>query len=97
LLGRRGPDPQGWTSPFRQDPIAFLLDTTSDAVNVWGPAGTLVYSNRAAEKHKLDTEARHETAAETYVGAGFRFERRCTRFECAGIEYVLEVFREVRR
>jgi hypothetical protein len=97
LLGRRGPDPQAWATPFRQNPIAFLLDTTSDPVNVWGPDGTLVYSNRAAEKNKLDTEVRHDTAAETFVGAGSRFERRCTRFECVGIDYVLEVFREVRR
>jgi hypothetical protein len=37
LLSRRGVGPRAWATPFRDDPIAFLLDSMSDAVTLlWG-------------------------------------------------------------
>ena len=48
MLSRRGTGLGSWAAPFRHDPIAFLLDSVSDATNLWGPAGELLYRNRAA-------------------------------------------------
>ncbi len=90
LLARRGPDPQAWTTPFRQDPIAFFLDVTSDPVNLWGPHGVLVYRNHAAERSGLSDG--NEVIREDFVGAGRRFERRCLQLEYRDVAYVLEIF-----
>jgi PAS domain-containing protein len=93
LLTRRGPDRQGWATPFCQDPVAFLLDTVSDAVNIWGPDGVIVYSNRAAEE--IDIGDCTESAPKEFVHAGRHFERRCSRVEYQSVEYVLEVLHQV--
>lgn len=93
LLSRRGPAPSPWITPFRQDPIAFLLDTTSNPVNLWGPLGTLVYRNRAAEH--ADLGCRNDVAREDFVAGGRRFERRCLRLACGGADYMLEIFHEI--
>src|ERR671921_287894 len=53
LLARRGTGLTAWTAFFRHDPIAFLLDTTTDAINLWGSGGELLYRNRAGERLKL--------------------------------------------
>lgn len=90
LLAQRGPAPNAWTTPFRQNPIAFLLDTMNEALILWGPDGTLIYRNRAAEAIGLD--CREEVALERFAGiAGRQFERRCLHIEYGG-DYVLEIF-----
>lgn len=94
LLARRGPDPQGWTTPFRKNPIAFLLDTMNTAVNLWGPDGVLIYSNRAAEQIGLDH--RDEMVPEESARDGSGYERRCVRLEYDGEDYVLEIVQEFR-
>lgn len=89
LLARRGNGPLAWTTFFRHDPIAFLLDSTSDAINLWGPQGELLYRNRAAEGLKMGRS--DETPREVLWPSGRRLERRCCRFRCGNAEYVLEI------
>ena len=50
LLTNRGNGSAAWASPFRDNALAFLLDSMSDAANLWGSAGELLYRNRAAEQ-----------------------------------------------
>jgi hypothetical protein len=77
-LGRRSDGPEGWSAAPGSDPIAFLLDTMADAVNVWaGPS--IVYRNRAAE--------RLEASARPLV-------RRTLRFPHDGTDYLLEIITE---
>src|SRR3954470_24730029 len=46
-LSFRAGEPGAWAAPLAEDPIAFLLDTVGEVVNVWTTAGELVYSNHA--------------------------------------------------
>ena len=92
LLASRGIGPLAWTAFFRHDPIAFLLDTTSDAINLWGAKGELLYRNRAAERLKMGRS--EETAREVLWPSGRRVERRCCRFRCGQAVYVLEIIGE---
>jgi PAS domain-containing protein len=48
LLNRRGAGSLAWAAPFRDDPIAFLLDSMSDGMIIWAVGGELLYQNRAA-------------------------------------------------
>jgi hypothetical protein len=89
LLARRGMGPLAWTAFFRHDPIAFLLDTTSDAINLWRSSGELLYRNRAAERLKIGGP--EESGREVWWPRGRRFERRCCRFRCGNEEYMVEV------
>lgn len=95
LLARRGPGTLPWSASFRQHPIAFLLDTTGDAINLWDPAGELLYQNRAAAE--LGVGRCVETPLEVFSVDGRRFERRCVRCRSGSTEYVLEVVREDRQ
>jgi hypothetical protein len=89
LLTRRGTGPLAWAAFCRQDPIAFLLDTMSDAVNLRAAEGTLLYQNRAAERLGLGRS--EETAQEILTNGDRQLDRRCCRFRCGNIEYVLEI------
>lgn len=89
LLARRGNGPLAWTTFFRHDPIAFLLDTTNDAINLWGSKGELLYRNRSAEQLKLGRS--DETGREVLWPDGRRCERRCCRFRCGNAEYLIEI------
>jgi hypothetical protein len=92
LLASRGIGPLAWTAFFRHDPIAFLLDTTSDAINLWGSKGELLYRNRAAERLKIGRS--EETGREVLWPSGRRVEHRCCRFRCGHAVYVLEIIGE---
>ena len=48
-LARRGPGPQGW-APVHEDPLAFLLDTMSDALFVRDAQGNILFANAAARQ-----------------------------------------------
>lgn len=88
----RGPGPQAWTASYRHDPIAFLLDAVSDAVNLWSADGTLLFRNAASQRLAL---GRSEPCAhELLTVSGRHYERRCLRYAHAGMEYILEVLRE---
>ena len=56
-LARRGSGPDAWAAPLTTDPVAFLLDATSDAVLVWRAPDRLMYANRAAEQLNLRAPA----------------------------------------
>jgi hypothetical protein len=89
LLAQRGTGEQPWAASYRHDPIAFLLDSVSDAVNLWGPAGTLLYRNRASQHLALGRP--EETTQEVLTNGERPLERRCCRFRCGEMEYVLEI------
>lgn len=95
LLARRGEGALPWAAPFRDDPIAFLLDTVSDGANVWGPGGQLLYQNRAARE--LGVGLSSDVPVEEFSARGRRFERRCLRCRSSRGEYVLEIIREIRQ
>ena len=93
LLNRRGPGVLGWAAPFRDDPLAFVLDSMSDALNLWKAGGQLLFSNSAALS--LGLEWRDATPFEQFSAKGRRFERRCIRYSADGGEYVLEIVRQM--
>jgi hypothetical protein len=92
-LSFRSGDPGAWAAPLSEDPIAFLLDTVGEVVNVWTTGGELVYTNRAAtDPPELDDPARPGVMA--YGRGGRRFERRAIAFDAYRTTYVIEVVRE---
>lgn len=93
LLTRRGPGHGAWATSFRHDPIAFMLDTTGDAVNLWDAAGQLLYQNRAAAD--LGVGRSDENPLESFADGGRHFERRCLRCHVRGTDYMLEMIREI--
>ncbi len=93
LLTHRGNGSAAWASPFRDNALAFLLDSISDATNLWGPEGELLYRNRAGEQ--LGIGRCDDTAVEELTIRGRRFERRAARCRCRGKEYVLEILRDL--
>jgi hypothetical protein len=94
LLTRRGPGDEAWAAPFLHDPIAFLLDSISDAANVWGPGGELLYRNRAATD--LDIGYCHAAPVQQFYLNGRHLERRSMRCRSKGSEYLLEIIRELK-
>src|SRR6266568_8784403 len=76
-VGRRSEGPEAWVASPATDPVAFLLDTVADAVNLWGQ-GSLVYRNRAAER--LGLASSEFASDESLEAAGTAFRRRCLRF-----------------
>ena len=94
LLTRRGAGMLAWAAPFRDHPIAFLLDSMGDAANLWGAQGELLYQNRAAAA--LGLGRADDLPSEGFATDGRLFERRCLRFRADEVEYVLEVIHEVR-
>jgi hypothetical protein len=93
LLAHHGSGSHPWAEPFRHDPIAFLLDTISDAANVWSRRGDLLYQNHAAAK--LGLGRCDETVLEEFSADGRRFERRCLCCRSDGSEYILEIIHEI--
>ena len=94
LLTRRGPGDEAWASPFLHDPIAFLLDSISDAANVWGPGGELLYRNRAATD--LDVGYCYAAPVQQFYVNGRYFERRSMLCRSQGSEYLLEIIRALK-
>jgi hypothetical protein len=89
LLACRGIGPLAWAASLRHDPIAFLLDTSSDSISLWGSGGELLYRNRAAER--LGLGRCEETAWEVLIDGDRRLERRCCRIQSGNAWYLLEV------
>jgi hypothetical protein len=92
LLACRGTGPLAWAASLRHDPIAFLLDTSSDAITLWGSQGELLYRNRTAER--LGLGRCEETAWEVLTAGDRRLERRCCRVRYGNARYVLEIIGE---
>ncbi len=93
-LSFRAGEPGGWAAPLAEDPIAFLLDTVGEVVNVWTSEGELVYSNRpATEPAKLAGPV--GSGVTSYDRGARRFERRALAFDAYRTTYVIEVVREL--
>jgi hypothetical protein len=98
LLARRGTGGRAWAAPFREDPIAFLLDTMSDAVTLRGSGGEILHENRAAAELGLTRSVAPtlvDAPMEQFVTGGKRFELRSMRCGEPGAEYFIEIIREV--
>jgi hypothetical protein len=94
LLSRRGPGVYGWATPFQDDAIAFLLDSTSDAINLWASSGQLLHQNRAALGSNVGSA--DEVSLARFAVRGRLFERRCLRcYKGPEDQYLLEIIREV--
>jgi hypothetical protein len=103
LLNRRGTGVQAWAAPFRDNPLAFLLDSIGDALRLWSSSGELLFQNRHAARlaerqggHELQlhgAKVRHsrEAPLERFTSRGQRFERRSLRCAGDGIECVIEI------
>lgn len=94
LLTCRGTGPQAWTFGYRQDPVAFLLDTIEEAVSLWTTEGARLYRNRAAEA--LNLGWRGYAALERLRQDDRDLERRCISFSLGHASYVLEIVHEAR-
>lgn len=101
LLNQRGTGGQAWAAPFRDNPIAFLLDSMSDALTIWSSSGELLFQNRYAARlaGRQGSKAHHggklrhsrDVPLERFTSLGQRFERRSLRCAGEGIEYVIEI------
>ncbi len=87
----QGAGPQAWVASFQHDPIAFLLDAMSDAVNVWSAEGRLVYRNPSSTE--LGLGKFEDKALVVIVNSGLRYQRRCVRFQAPNAEFLLEIIR----
>jgi anti-sigma regulatory factor (Ser/Thr protein kinase) len=103
-IARRGEGASSWAAPLGGDPIAFLLDSMSDAANLWRADGALLYRNRASLA--LGTIVTASAPAglsgpagviEVFEVQGQRYERRCLRCGMRATPYVVEVIRELAR
>ena len=93
-LAFRAGEPGAWGAPLARDPIAFLLDSITEAVNVRTTSGELVYSNRSAAE--LDPLGPVVPGVSELARGGRRFERRAVVFEAVDATYIVEILREDR-
>ena len=93
LLNRQGTGDFAWAAPFRDDPIAFLLDSMSDALRIWSSSGELLFQNRMAVR--LDIQSGEGYPLERLTCRGQRFEKRSLRCTGGGVEYLIEIAHEV--
>jgi hypothetical protein len=92
-LAFRAGEPGAWGAPLARDPIAFLLDSITEAVNVRSASGELVYSNRSAAD--LGPLGPADPGVTELARGEQRFERRAVAFEAFGTTYVVEIVREI--
>jgi hypothetical protein len=92
-LAFRAGEPGAWGAPLARDPIAFLLDSIAEAVNVWTASGDLVYSNRNAAE--LDPLGPAHPGVSELARGGHRFERRAVAFQTIDATYIVEILREI--
>ncbi|HEY8927027.1 MAG TPA: hypothetical protein VIU64_21740 [Polyangia bacterium] len=89
----RAGEPGAWGAPLSRDPIAFLLDSITEAVNVRTTSGELVYSNRSAAE--LAPLGPPDPGVSEVARDGQRFERRAVAFETIDATYIVEILREI--
>ncbi len=94
-LAFRGSGPAAWAAPLVDDPVAFLLDSTSDAVVIWTAGGRLLYANDAAKA--LDLGEPPAPGLSLMTVGGRELERRCLSFALFGATYIIEVIRPATR
>lgn len=89
-LLRRGAGAEGWVSPYRHDPIAFLIDAVSTPVRVWSSEGELIFEN-AASRGRRDPRSLERPDRAEQEASGRRIERRVLMFQQKGDELTLDV------
>ena len=100
LIARRGAGGASWAAPLGDDPIAFLLDSISDAANLWSADGALLSRNRASIalgpiSAGLPPNPEPASAVEAFSAHDRLYERRYLHCRMHAGEYVLEVIREL--
>jgi hypothetical protein len=100
LIARRGSGECAWAAPLGDDPIAFLLDSISDAANLWSADGARLCRNRASVALGLVSRMPGPTSesasgVEAFSTRGRRYQRRCLRCRIRAADYVLEIVREL--
>lgn len=100
LIARRGAGRSSWAAPLGDDPIAFLLDSISDAANLWSASGSLLCRNRASIALGSISAVPPPSPGPGSAVEGFsvqdhRYERRYLHCRMRARDYVLEVVREV--
>jgi hypothetical protein len=100
LIARRGAGRSSWAAPLGDDPIAFLLDSISDAANLWSADGALLCRNRASIalgpiSAGPPPSPEPASAVEAFSAHDRRYERRYLHCRMQAGEYVLEVIREL--
>jgi hypothetical protein len=100
LIARRGAGGSSWAAPLGDDPIAFLLDSISDAANLWGADGALRCRNRASIAlgpiaAGPPPSPEPASVVEAFSAQDRRYERRYLHCRMHAGEYVLEVIREL--
>jgi len=93
LLNRQGPGVFARAAPFRDDPIAFVLDSIGDAVRIWSSSGDLLFQNRMAAR--LDIQPGDGYPLERLTSRGQHFEKRSLRCTGGGVDYLIEIAHEV--
>jgi len=93
LLNRQGTGVFAWAAPFRDDPIAFVLDSMSDALSIRSSSGDLLFQNRMAAH--LDIQLGHGIPLERLTCRGQQFEKRSLRCTGGGVDYLIEIAHEV--
>jgi len=92
-LAFRAGDPGAWATPLADDPIAFLLDAMSEAVNVWTVGGELLCSNHAGAE--LELEGPGQPGVSRFARGARRFERRSLAFDAYSTTYIVEIIRQI--
>jgi hypothetical protein len=100
LIARRGVGGSSWAAPLGDDPIAFLLDSISDAANLWSADGALLCRNRASIalgpiSAGSPPSPEPASAVEAFSAQDRCYERRYLHCRMHAGEYVLEVIREL--
>ncbi len=88
-LRRQGPGPCAWRTSFCDDPIAFILDSISDALVLRDEKGKVLYANNAA--HQLGILNACDQDYEEFYDHGIKYFRRSMRYQLPNQVIVIEV------
>ena len=94
-LGRRGDGPSAWAPVFENDPLAFLLDTMSDAFIVRGLDGQVLFDNPPARQ--LGLSERPFSAFEEFEQGGEAFQGRGLQVNLPGGQICFTIVSRRRR
>lgn len=94
-LRRRGVGPSAWASTFENDPLAFLLDSMSDAFLIRTLEGDILFENRFARE--LELAHRAFTDYEKFENDGTPYERRGLTFVTPRGRVTVTIAKSLRR
>lgn len=88
-LRRQGPGPEGWRTSLSDDPIAFLLDSMTDAFLVRCDQGEVLYANPVAEQ--IELMKRTTETHQRFQVKGVNYVRRSMRYHLPNRVLILEI------